>query len=97
MVSSRPLCSLLPIPPQGIALTRNGARELSEDLRKALRWGITPVIVGFDPRFNDRRKLWFERPFAALRGDQSAFAPDEYDWRRIDLEDFEEGDLPRGR
>lgn len=82
---------------QGISLSRNGARELSEDIRKALRWGVTPVIVGFDPRFNNDRKLWFERPFAALRGDQSAFEADEYDWRRIDLEDLAAEDMPRER
>lgn len=75
---------------QGINLSRNGAKDLSEDLRRALRWGLTPVVVGFDPRFNGNRKLWFERPFAALRGDESAFQPDEYDWRRIDLEDYDD-------
>lgn len=50
----------------------------------------------FDPRFNNNRKLWFERPFEALRGNQSAFAPDEYDWRRIDLEDIAQENLPSG-
>jgi hypothetical protein len=51
----------------GFVLQQNGARLLAEDLRKALRWELAPVITGFDPRFNNSAELWVEKPFNALR------------------------------
>ena len=42
------------------------------------------MITGFDPRFNNSRKLWFERPFELLRGNRDALTPftatDDIDW-----------------
>jgi hypothetical protein len=52
---------------EGVVLSGNGARELAEDLRKALRWELAPVIAGFDPRYNNNAELWIEKPFNALR------------------------------
>jgi len=51
----------------GLVVDRNGARALAEDLRKALRWELAPVMASFDSQFNGSKQLWFERPFNALR------------------------------
>ena len=39
----------------------NVAKRAMEELRKALRWEQVPVVTDFDPRFNQRRPLFFER------------------------------------
>ena len=36
-------------------------RAAAEALRVALRWEILPVVSEFDPRFNNSKRLWFER------------------------------------
>ena len=56
-------------------LSQNGASQLAETLRKALGWGLAPVITGFDPRFNVNRKLWFERAFDLVAGRPDALKP----------------------
>lgn len=36
---------------------------------QALRWEVVPVITDFDPRFNGKKPLWFEKLYAPfLRG-----------------------------
>ena len=51
----------------GVRASRDcGARELGEDLRIALGYAPLPVISAWDPRFNDERKLIFERAFEAV-------------------------------
>mmetsp|Transcript_17183 Transcript_17183/g.43623 ORF Transcript_17183/g.43623 Transcript_17183/m.43623 type:complete len:328 (-) Transcript_17183:974-1957(-) len=44
-----------------LVFDRNYARLLLEQLRKALRFQIVPVITDFDPRFNNDKQLWFEK------------------------------------
>jgi hypothetical protein len=39
----------------------------TEQLRKALRWELVPVISDFDPKFNNDQPLWFERLYEPLR------------------------------
>ncbi|KAK3283533.1 hypothetical protein CYMTET_8766 [Cymbomonas tetramitiformis] len=57
----------------GFIISENASRRLCEKLRFALRWEIAVVITSFDPRFNNGRELWFEKPFNALGiGTQSA-------------------------
>ena len=81
---------------RGATLNRNGARALAEQLRKALGWELVPVMSGFDPLWNSNRKLWFERPFALLRGDTTALEPfseaDDGDW--VGARDYEDAPPP---
>ncbi len=39
----------------------NVAKREMEELRKSLRWEQVPVVTDFDPRFNQRRPLFFEK------------------------------------
>ena len=45
----------------GLKYTKNAARDLAEELRIALGWEVLPVISEFDPRFNNSKRLWFEK------------------------------------
>jgi hypothetical protein len=45
----------------GARYDRNSARAAAEALRVALGWEILPVVSEFDPRFNNSKRLWFER------------------------------------
>jgi hypothetical protein len=45
----------------GLRYTKNAARDLAEELRIALGWEVLPVISEFDPRFNNSKRLWFEK------------------------------------
>ena len=45
----------------GVRFSRNAARDVAESIRVALGWEILPVISGFDPRFNNSKRLWFEK------------------------------------
>ncbi|XRB12752.1 hypothetical protein RI054_05g25880 [Pseudoscourfieldia marina] len=49
----------------GLALQRNGARILLDDLRVALGWDVAPVITTWDKRYNDD-SMWFEGGFDAV-------------------------------
>ncbi|GBF91624.1 hypothetical protein Rsub_04364 [Raphidocelis subcapitata] len=46
---------------KGIVFERNRAREQLEELRKALRWELIPVLSNDDVKFNSDRPLFFER------------------------------------
>jgi len=37
-------------------------------LLKALRWEVAPVITDFDPRFNQKRLMFFERFYQPFLG-----------------------------
>lgn len=55
---------------KGLVFDNNTAARSLEQLRKALRWEVVPVITDFDPRFNGNKPLWFEnlyKPFIKLR------------------------------
>jgi len=45
----------------GVRFNKNAARDLAEALRIALGWEVLPVISEFDPRFNNGKRLWFEK------------------------------------
>ena len=45
----------------GVRFSRNEARDVAESIRVALGWEILPVISAFDPRFNNSKRLWFEK------------------------------------
>ena len=45
----------------GVKFSKNTARDVAEATRIALGWEILPVISGFDPRFNNSKRLWFEK------------------------------------
>ena len=45
----------------GLQYDTNVAKRELEALRKALRWEEAPVVTDFDPRYNQRRPLFFER------------------------------------
>ena len=45
----------------GFKFNKNAARDFAESLRIALGWEVLPVISEFDPRFNNSKRLWFER------------------------------------
>ena len=45
----------------GVRFNKNAARDIAEALRIALGWEVLPVISEFDPRFNNGKRLWFER------------------------------------
>ena len=45
----------------GLKYTKNAARDLAEELRIALGGEVLPVISEFDPRFNNSKRLWFEK------------------------------------
>ena len=45
----------------GVRFSKNAARDIAEALRIALGWEVLPVISEFDPRFNNGKRLWFER------------------------------------
>jgi uncharacterized protein (DUF1499 family) len=47
----------------GFDVNRNGAFELMEDLRKALRWQSVPVLTSWDPKYSSEVKLPFEQLF----------------------------------
>lgn len=47
----------------GLTVSKNGAYEMLEDLRKALRWQAVPVLMGNDPKSNSDVKLPFEKLF----------------------------------
>eukprot|EP00208_Stichococcus_sp_RCC1054_P006789 CAMPEP_0206142630 /NCGR_PEP_ID=MMETSP1473-20131121/17675_1 /ASSEMBLY_ACC=CAM_ASM_001109 /TAXON_ID=1461547 /ORGANISM="Stichococcus sp, Strain RCC1054" /LENGTH=319 /DNA_ID=CAMNT_0053537703 /DNA_START=96 /DNA_END=1055 /DNA_ORIENTATION=+ len=55
---------------KGLVFENNVSARALEQLRKALRWEVVPVITDFDPRFNSNKPLWFEKlykPFVKLR------------------------------
>jgi hypothetical protein len=66
--NTAPTCGPLPRP------CRNVARREMENVRKALRWELAPVITDFDPRFNPAAPLWFERLFQPF-AERNAFTP----------------------
>ena len=45
----------------GVRFNKNAARDLAEALRISLGWEVLPVISEFDPRFNNGKRLWFEK------------------------------------
>ena len=45
----------------GLRFNKNAARDFAESLRIALGWEVLPVISEFDPRFNNSKRLWFEK------------------------------------
>jgi hypothetical protein len=45
----------------GLTYDSNTAKRRMEELRKALQWENAPVLTDFDPRYNNKRLLWFER------------------------------------
>ena len=50
----------------GLRFSRNTSRDLAEELRIALGWELLPVISEFDPRFNNSKRLWFEKALTPL-------------------------------
>lgn len=53
---------------EGVVYDRNIAKRRMEELRKALQWETAPVITDFDPRYNNKRLLWFERLYQPFLG-----------------------------
>lgn len=53
---------------EGLMYDRNIAKRRMEELRKALQWETAPVITDFDPRYNNKRLLWFERLYQPFLG-----------------------------
>tara|TARA_B110000971_G_scaffold213690_1_gene244824 strand:+ start:2763 stop:3596 length:834 start_codon:yes stop_codon:yes gene_type:complete len=45
----------------GFSFSKNTARDVAESVRVALGWELLPVISQFDPRFNNSKRLWFEK------------------------------------
>ena len=50
----------------GLRFNKNISRDLAEELRIALGWEILPVISEFDPRFNNSKRLWFEKALTPM-------------------------------
>ena len=50
----------------GVRFNKNSSRGLAEGLRIALGWEILPVISEFDPRFNNSKRLWFEKALTPM-------------------------------
>lgn len=50
----------------GLRFNNNSSRDLAEELRIALGWEILPVISEFDPRFNNSKRLWFEKALTPM-------------------------------
>ncbi|BDA47534.1 hypothetical protein COCOBI_10-3820 [Coccomyxa sp. Obi] len=53
---------------EGVVYDRNIAKRRMEELRKALQWETAPVLTDFDPRYNNKRLLWFERLYQPFLG-----------------------------
>ncbi|CAK0783266.1 hypothetical protein CVIRNUC_006465 [Coccomyxa viridis] len=53
---------------EGLIYERNTAKRLMEEIRKALRWENAPVLTDFDPRFNQKRLMFFERFYQPFLG-----------------------------
>ncbi len=53
---------------EGVVYDRNIAKRRMEQLRKAMQWETAPVITDFDPRYNNKRLLWFERLYQPFLG-----------------------------
>jgi hypothetical protein len=45
---------------QGLKFEKNRARALADNIRQKLGWEIVPVIASFDPKWDSKRRLWFE-------------------------------------
>ena len=50
----------------GFKFNKNAARDFAESLRIALGWEVLPVISEFDPRFNNSKRLWFEKALSPV-------------------------------
>lgn len=61
---------------RGLFVDRNGAKSLLDELRKSLHWQSAPVVTGFDPGFNDKKKLWFEDAFESAQDPRKLFQND---------------------
>ena len=57
----------------GVQFDTNIAKREMEEMRKALRWEQTPVVTDFDPRFNQRRPLFFEKLYQPFLRDKQNF------------------------
>lgn len=64
---------------RGLFVDRNGAKSLLDEIRKTLRWQSAPVITGFDPAWNDKKKLWFEDAFESAQDPRKLFQHDNID------------------
>ena len=57
----------------GVQFDTNVAKRLMEGVRKALQWEETPVVTDFDPRFNQRRPLFFEKLYQPFLREKQDF------------------------
>ena len=64
----------------GLQYDTNVAKRLMEEVRKALKWEVTPVVTDFDPRFNQKKPLFFEKwyqPFLVNKQDFEDYTVDK--------------------
>lgn len=57
----------------GVQYDKNLAKREMEAMRKALHWEQTPVVTDFDPRFNQKRPLFFEKLYQPFLRDKQDF------------------------
>ena len=62
---------------QGIKFEKNRARNLADQIRQKLGWEIVPVIATFDPKWDSKRRMWFEDildPQENISGEWNSFS-----------------------
>ena len=62
---------------QGIKFEKNRARNLADTIRQKLGWEIVPVIASFDPKWDSKRRMWFEDildPQENISGEWNSFS-----------------------
>jgi len=62
---------------QGIKFEKNRARNLADQIRQKLGWEIVPVIASFDPKWDSKRRMWFEDildPQENISGEWNSFS-----------------------
>ena len=62
---------------KGIKFEKNRARKLADTIRQKLGWEIVPVIASFDPKWDSKRRMWFEDildPQESVSGEWNSFS-----------------------
>ena len=62
---------------EALRFEKNRARKLADTIRQKLGWEIVPVIASFDPKWDSKRRMWFEDildPQESVSGEWNSFS-----------------------
>ena len=69
----------------GITFYDNIAALRAEELRIAVGWELIPVIAAFDPKWSDKKRMWFEKAFDFASGRRAEDDGDDLRYMRDTL------------